>query len=88
MACHQADLASSDGLQGSTEDLLMDLGPPAFPSGNGDTLGLAARFFDRNCAGTLDGDDIEEIVFMTAPPISRASPPEALFCSCPPWHCR
>lgn len=41
--------------------------------GNGDTLGLAARFFDRNCAGLLEGDDIEEIVFMTAPPISRAS---------------
>lgn len=42
-------------------------------AGNGDTLGFAARFFDRNCAGLLEGDDIEEIAFMTAPPISRAS---------------
>jgi len=44
-----------------------------FAAGNGDTLGLAARFFDRNCAGVLEGDDLEEIAFMTAPPISRAS---------------
>ena len=42
------------------------------PAGNGDTLGFVARFFDRNCVGTLERDDIEDIAFMTAPPISRA----------------
>lgn len=51
-------------------------------AGNGDTLGLAARFFDRNCAGVLEGDDLEEIAFMTAPPVSRASPSFPLFFLC------
>jgi hypothetical protein len=45
---------------------------PFHTAGNGDTLGFVARFFDRNCVGTLERDDIEDIAFMTAPPISRA----------------
>jgi hypothetical protein len=50
-------------------------------AGNGDTLGFVARFFDRNCVGTLERDDIEDIAFMTAPPISRAQMTSV--CSCP-----
>ena len=40
-------------------------GPP------GDPFLLACRFFDKECAGYLDADDLEEIAFMVSDGISR-----------------
>jgi len=39
--------------------------------GSGDPFLLACRFFDRDCAGYLEADDLEEITFMVSDGISR-----------------
>ena len=39
--------------------------------GSGDPFLLACRFFDRECAGYLEADDLEEITFMVSDGISR-----------------
>ena len=41
---------------------------------SGDPFLLACRFFDPECAGYLDADDLEEIAFMVSDGISRESP--------------
>ena len=38
---------------------------------SGDPFLLACRFFDRECAGYLAADDLEEIAFMSSDGISR-----------------
>ena len=48
---------------------------------SGDPFLLACRFFDRECAGHLDADDLEEIVFMVSDSISR-EPPHSLLLAC------
>ncbi len=39
--------------------------------GSGEPFLLACRFFDRECAGYLEADDLEEITFMVSDGISR-----------------
>jgi len=39
--------------------------------GSGYPFLLACRFFDRECAGYLEADDLEEITFMVSDGISR-----------------
>lgn len=39
-----------------------------------DSFLLACRFFDRECAGYLAADDLEEIAFMSSDGISREAP--------------
>ena len=45
---------------------------------SGDPFLLACRFFDRECAGHLDADDLEEIVFMVSDSMSRE--PHTVYC--------
>jgi hypothetical protein len=40
-----------------------------------DSLFLACRFFDRNCVGYLDADDLEEILYMVSPAVSSECNP-------------
>ena len=42
--------------------------------GQAEPLSVACRWFDRECAGYLEGDDLEEIFFMVSDAISSALP--------------
>lgn len=53
-------------------------GKSSSEGGSGDPFLLACRFFDRECAGHLDADDLEEIVFMVSDSISRE--PHTVYC--------
>ena len=45
-----------------------------------DSFLLACRFFDRECAGYLAADDLEEIAFMSSDGISREPPTQLQHC--------
>ena len=40
-------------------------------TGHQDSFLLACRFFDRDCAGWLEADDLEEIAYMVSTNVSR-----------------
>ena len=42
--------------------------------GQAEPLSVACRWFDRECAGYLEGEDLEEIIFMVSDAISSALP--------------
>ena len=46
-------------------------GKSSSEAASGDTFLQACRFFDRECIGYLDADDLEEIAFMISDGISR-----------------
>ena len=46
-------------------------GKSSSEAASGDSFLQACRFFDRECIGYLDADDLEEIAFMVSDGISR-----------------
>lgn len=46
-------------------------GKSSSEAASGDNFLQACRFFDRECIGYLDADDLEEIAFMVSDGISR-----------------
>lgn len=54
--------------------MCVSVGKSASDAASVDTFVQACRFFDRECAGYLDADDLEEIAFMVSDSISRTCP--------------
>lgn len=61
MLPHTPTLSSHSGYAGKSSS----------EAASGDTFLQACRFFDRECIGYLDADDLEEIAFMVSDGISR-----------------
>ena len=48
--------------------------PAAAAKAPEEPLFVACRFFDRECTGYIEGEDLEEILFMVSDAISRERP--------------